>query len=89
MGNCAENTAKKLGITREQQDQYAINSYKRSAAAYENNVFKNELVPVNVPQRKGKPDIVFSADEEYKRVNFEKFTKLATVFQVYFVNLKL
>ncbi|XP_067212315.1 acetyl-CoA acetyltransferase, mitochondrial isoform X2 [Linepithema humile] len=81
MGNCAENTAKKLNITRQQQDEYAINSYKRSAAAYEKNVFKDELVPVNVPQRKGKPDVIFSEDEEYKRVNFEKFGKLSTVFQ--------
>jgi len=81
MGNCAENTAKKLGITRQQQDEYAISSYKRSAAAYEQNIFKDELVSVNVPQRKGKPDVVFTADEEYKRVNFEKFSKLATVFQ--------
>lgn len=81
MGNCAENTAKKLGITREEQDAFAINSYKRSAAAYEQNAFANELIPVNVPQRK-KDDIVFKADEEYKRVNFDKFSKLATVFQV-------
>lgn len=81
MGNCGENTAKKLGITRQQQDEYAINSYKKSAKAYENNAFASELVSVNVPQRKGQPDLVFSADEEYKRVNFDKFTKLATVFQ--------
>lgn len=81
MGNCAENTAKKHNITRQQQDEYAISSYKRSAAAYENKIFKDELVPVNVPQKKGKPDIVFSEDEEYKRVNFEKFNKLNTVFQ--------
>jgi len=82
MGNCAENTAKKLSITRQQQDEYAISSYKRSAAAYEINAFKDELVPVNVPQRKGKPDVIFSEDEEYKKVNFEKFSKLSTVFQV-------
>ncbi|CAK1555187.1 unnamed protein product [Leptosia nina] len=81
MGNCAENTAKKLEITREQQDEYAINSYKRSAAAYENKAFADELVPVSVPQRRGAPPVIFSEDEEYKRVNFEKFTKLATVFQ--------
>lgn len=81
MGNCAENTAKKLNITRQQQDEYAISSYKRSAAAYDNNVFKDELVSVNVPQKKGKPDISVTADEEYKRVNFEKFDKLSTVFQ--------
>ncbi|KAM0732844.1 Acetyl-CoA acetyltransferase, mitochondrial [Formica fusca] len=81
MGNCAENTAKKLNITRQQQDEYAISSYKRSAAAYENNVFKDELVSVSVPQKKGKPDVIFIEDEEYKRVNFEKFGNLNTVFQ--------
>ncbi|XP_024876352.1 acetyl-CoA acetyltransferase, mitochondrial [Temnothorax curvispinosus] len=81
MGNCAENTAKKLNITRQQQDEYAISSYQRSAAAYDNNVFKDELVSVSVPQKKGKPDVTFTADEEYKRVNFEKFGKLSTVFQ--------
>ncbi|XP_072752720.1 acetyl-CoA acetyltransferase, mitochondrial isoform X2 [Anoplolepis gracilipes] len=81
MGNCAENTAKKLNITRQQQDEYAISSYKRSAEAYKNNVFKDELVPVSVPQKKGKPDIIFVEDEEYKRVNFEKFGNLSTVFQ--------
>ncbi|XP_076668027.1 acetyl-CoA acetyltransferase 1 isoform X2 [Andrena cerasifolii] len=81
MGNCAENTAKKLKITRDEQDEYAINSYKRSAAAYTNKAFQDELVPVNVPQKKGKPDIVFNEDEEYKRVDFTKFSKLNTVFQ--------
>ncbi|KAG5900531.1 hypothetical protein JTB14_022838 [Gonioctena quinquepunctata] len=81
MGNCAESTAKKLGITRQQQDDYAINSYKRSAEAYRNNAFASELVPVSVPQKKGQPDFVLSTDEEYKRVNFDKFRNLATVFQ--------
>ncbi|XP_076279615.1 acetyl-CoA acetyltransferase 1 isoform X3 [Lasioglossum baleicum] len=81
MGNCAENTAKKLNITRAEQDEYAISSYKRSAAAYANKIFQAELVPVNVPQRKGKPDVVFAEDEEYKRVDFDKFSKLNTVFQ--------
>lgn len=81
MGNCTENTAKKFNITRQQQDEYAISSYKRSAAAYDNNVFKDELISVNVPQKKGKPDVSFTTDEEYKRVNFEKFSKLNTVFQ--------
>lgn len=81
MGNCAENTSKKLGITREQQDEYAINSYKRSAEAWKSKVFESEIVPVSVPQKKGVPDVVFAEDEEYKRVNFDKFAKLATVFQ--------
>ncbi|XP_015433043.1 PREDICTED: acetyl-CoA acetyltransferase, mitochondrial isoform X1 [Dufourea novaeangliae] len=82
MGNCAENTAKKLSITRAEQDEYAVNSYKRSATAYANKIFQDELVPINVPQKKGKPDVVFNEDEEYKRVDFAKFAKLNTVFQL-------
>ncbi|XP_047365306.1 acetyl-CoA acetyltransferase, mitochondrial isoform X2 [Vespa velutina] len=81
MGNCAENIAKKLNITRQEQDKYAINSYKRSAAAYEKKVFNDQIVSVNVPQKKGKPDIIFTEDEEYKKVNFDRFDKLNTVFQ--------
>ncbi|XP_059485107.1 acetyl-CoA acetyltransferase, mitochondrial [Neocloeon triangulifer] len=81
MGSCAENTAKKLGISRQQQDEFAISSYKKSAAAYENGHIKDELVAVKVPQGRGKPDLEVSTDEEYKKVNFEKFPKLSTVFQ--------
>ncbi|KAK9877734.1 hypothetical protein WA026_019414 [Henosepilachna vigintioctopunctata] len=81
MGNCEENTAKKLSISRQEQDDYGINSYKRSAVAWQNKVFASELVPVKVPQKKEAPDLIFTEDEEYKRVNFEKFTKLSTVFQ--------
>lgn len=81
MGNCAENTAKKLNITRQQQDEYAISSYKRAADAWKNKIFDAEITPVSIPQKKGKPDIVISEDEEYKRVNFDKFGNLATVFQ--------
>lgn len=81
MGNCGENTAKKLGITRQQQDEFAIGSYKKSAAAWKDKVFDNELIPVPVPQRKGQPDKLFSEDEEYKRIDFDKFGKLQTVFQ--------
>lgn len=81
MGVCAERTASKHKITREQQDQFAISSYKKSAEAYKINAFASELVPVKVPQRKGQPDKIVAEDEEYKRVNFEKFGTLATVFQ--------
>ncbi|KAG8239681.1 hypothetical protein J437_LFUL017234 [Ladona fulva] len=81
MGNCAENTAKKCGISREDQDQYAMNSYKRSAKAYADGAFKSELLEVKIPQKKGKPDVLVNEDEEYKRVDFSKFKKLATVFQ--------
>ncbi|XP_074160435.1 acetyl-CoA acetyltransferase, mitochondrial [Sminthopsis crassicaudata] len=80
MGNCAENTAKKLNISREEQDAYAINSYSRSKASWEAGVFTDEIVPVTVSQ-KGKPDIVVKEDEEYKRVDFSKVPKLKTVFQ--------
>ncbi|KAJ8932892.1 hypothetical protein NQ314_014373 [Rhamnusium bicolor] len=81
MGVCAENTAKKMGINRQQQDEFAISSYKRSEEAYKKNIYASELIAVNVPQKRGQPDLVFSADEEYKRVNFDKFSRLATVFQ--------
>lgn len=81
MGNCAENTAKKLQISRQDQDDYAISSYKRSADAYANNEFASELVNVSVPQKRGQPDLIFAADEEFKRVDFGKFGKLNTVFQ--------
>lgn len=80
MGNCAENTAKKMGITRKDQDDYAISSYKRSAIAWENKVFEAEITPVRI-QQKRKPEIVVAEDEEYKRVNFDKFGQLSTVFQ--------
>ncbi|XP_070494132.1 acetyl-CoA acetyltransferase B, mitochondrial [Chironomus tepperi] len=81
MGNCAENTAKKLNITRQQQDEFGISSYKRSAEAWKNKVFDSQITPVTIPQKKGKPNIVISEDEEYKRVNFDKFGSLGTVFQ--------
>ncbi|KAL4716170.1 hypothetical protein ACJJTC_013947 [Scirpophaga incertulas] len=81
MGNCAENTAKKFNISRQQQDDYAISSYKKSATAYEQKVFADELVPVQVPQKRGAPPLTFAEDEEYKKINFDKFNKLATVFQ--------
>ncbi|XP_075158659.1 acetyl-CoA acetyltransferase 1 [Haematobia irritans] len=80
MGNCAENTAKKMGITRQEQDDFAVTSYKRSAKAWSDKVFDAEIAPVTI-QQKRKADVVISEDEEYKRVNFDKFGKLATVFQ--------
>ncbi len=79
MGNCADNTAKEMNITREQQDQYAINSYQRVAAATESGFLKDEIVPIVIPQRKGDP-LVMSEDEEFKKVNFEKIPNLRPVF---------
>lgn len=79
MGVCADNTAREYQISREEQDEFAILSYKRSAASTESGVFKDEIVPVEVPQRKGDPVLV-SEDEEYKRVNFDKIPSLRPVF---------
>lgn len=79
MGNCADNTAKEMKITREMQDEYAINSYKRSAAAWEAGKFAEEIVPVEVPQRRGDA-LVISEDEEYKNVKFDKIPSLGPVF---------
>lgn len=79
MGNCADNTAKEMNISREAQDQYAISSYKKAAHSVENGYFKNEIVPVAIPQRKGDP-IMMTEDEEYKNVKFEKIPSLRPVF---------
>ena len=79
MGVCADNTAKKYEISREAQDAFAIQSYKRAAAATESGHFKNEIIPVSIPQRKGDP-IVMTEDEEYKKVRFEKIPALRAAF---------
>lgn len=78
MGNSAELCAKELKISREEQDAFAIESYKRSAAAWKEGRFAEEVVPVTVATRKG--DVVVSEDEEYKQVNFEKVPQLKPVF---------
>ncbi|ROI10394.1 acetyl-CoA C-acyltransferase [Chryseobacterium sp. H3056] len=80
MGVCAEKCAAEYGFSREDQDNFAIESYKRSAKAWSEGKFDNELVPVEIPQRKGEP-VIFKEDEEFKAVNFEKIGTLATVFQ--------
>ena len=79
MGSCADNTAREMNISREEQDAYAITSYKRAAAATEQGKFKEEIIPVEIPQRKGDP-VIMDADEEYKHVNFEKLPGLRPVF---------
>lgn len=79
MGNCAENTAKEMNISREAQDEYAINSYKRAEAATTAGNFKDEIVPVAIPQRKGDP-VIMEEDEEYSNVNFDKIPSLRPVF---------
>ncbi|MEP0985612.1 acetyl-CoA C-acyltransferase [Ekhidna sp.] len=79
MGNCADNTAKEMNISREAQDEYAINSYKKVAASTEAGDFKDEIVPVEIPQRKGDP-VVMDEDEEFRNVNFDKIPGLRPVF---------
>lgn len=79
MGNCAELCAKDMKFTREQQDAFAIESYKRSAAAWTAGKFKDEVIPVTVKTKKG--DVVVAEDEEYKNVSFDKIPTLKPVFQ--------
>ncbi len=79
MGNAAELCAKDCNISREDQDEFAITSYKKSAAAWEAGKFDEEIVPVMIPQRKGDPK-VFDHDEEYKNVFFDKIPNLRPVF---------
>lgn len=80
MGVCAEKCATEYQISREEQDNFAIESYKRAAKAWKEGKFKEEIISVEVPQRKGEP-IIFSEDEEYKAVKFDKIPALPTVFQ--------
>ncbi len=79
MGVCADNTAKEMKITRQEQDAYAINSYKRSAAAWAAGKFKDEIIPVEITGKKGDVTL-FAEDEEYKNVNFDKIPGLKPVF---------
>ncbi len=79
MGNAADLCAATKKITREQQDAFAISSYKRSAEAWKAGKFTDEIVPVEIPQRKG-DSIVFKEDEEYKNVRFEKIPELKPAF---------
>jgi len=79
MGNAAELCAKECNISREEQDEFAIESYKKSAKSWKEGKFKDEVVGVEIPQRKGDP-ILFDEDEEYKNVFFEKIPKLRPVF---------
>jgi acetyl-CoA C-acetyltransferase len=79
MGNAAENTARQMNITREMQDSFAIESYKRAAEAVKSGAFKEEIVPVKIEQR-GKDPLMVSEDEEYTKVNFDKIPALKPVF---------
>lgn len=79
MGVCADACAVDHGFSREDQDKYAIQSYERSAKAWKEGKFDNEVVPVEVPQRRGEPVIV-KEDEEYKNVKMDKMASLRPAF---------
>ena len=79
MGVCADECAAKYEFSREDQDAFAIQSYKRSAKAWSEGKFDDEIVPVSIPQRRGEP-VIFSEDEEYKNVKMEKIPALRAAF---------
>lgn len=78
MGNCAENTAKKYEISREEQDDFAILTYKRAQEAYKAGLFKDEIVPVTVKSKKG--ETIVSEDEGYNKLKLEKVPTLKPAF---------
>jgi acetyl-CoA C-acetyltransferase len=79
MGVCADACAIKYGFSREDQDAYAIQSYQRSSEAWKSGKFSDEIIPVEIPQRKGAP-ILMTEDEEYKNVKMEKIPSLRAAF---------
>ena len=79
MGTCGDACAKEYNFSREDQDSFAITSYNRSAKAWKEGKFDNEIVPVEIPQRKGDP-ILFKEDEEYKNVKMDKIPNLRPAF---------
>jgi acetyl-CoA C-acetyltransferase len=80
MGNAAELCAAEKSITREEQDAFAIESYKRSQKADKDGIFKNEIIPIEIPQRKGDP-VIIDRDEEMHKVKFERIPTLRPVFK--------
>jgi acetyl-CoA C-acetyltransferase len=79
MGVCAEICAKEMNISREEQDQFALQSYEKSTKSWENGFFKNEITEVKIETRKG--ERIINEDDEFKNINLEKFKKLRTVFK--------
>ena len=79
MGLCAETCAKEMSFSREEQDHFAITSYERSAKAWKENKFSNEVINVEVPQRRG-DNLNINEDEEYKKVKIDKIPNLKPVF---------
>lgn len=81
MGMCAENTCKKHGITREQQDDFAKSSYQRSSKAYESGLLAKEIEAVEIDGRKpNDPKKIVDSDEEFRKIDFDRMTKLKPAF---------
>ena len=79
MGNCAELCAREKGISREDQDAFAVESYRRATEAWQDGKFNQEVVPVSVPQRRGEP-VVVDCDEEHTNVRLDKIPQLRPAF---------
>ena len=79
MGNCAELCAREKGISREDQDAFAVESYRRATEAWQDGKFSKEVVPVSVPQRRGEP-VVVDCDEEHTNVRLDKIPQLRPAF---------
>ena len=79
MGQCGDATAKKYGISREEQDAFAIRSYQRAQEATSSGKFSDEITPIPIPQKKGDP-IMFASDEEIYKVDFSKIPGLKAAF---------
>ena len=80
MGICAEKCAEEMSFSREEQDIFAINSYQKSEKAWANKKFNEEIIPINIKDRRGNT-ITISEDEEYKNIKIEKVPKLKPVFK--------
>jgi acetyl-CoA C-acetyltransferase len=80
MGNITEICAKKFNISREEQDEYGLNSYRRAKAAHENGYFKEEICPVSVVNKKGPPKVI-TDDEEYHKIDEARFRALQPAFE--------
>ena len=80
MGNTAENIAEKYGISRKEQDEMGLLSHQRARAAIKNGTFKEEIVPIVIPQKKGEP-LIYDTDERPMDTSFEKMSRLPTAFK--------
>jgi len=82
MGDCAELTISKFGVTREEQDEYALSSYEKSKSSWSNGVFEHEVVPVTVKgKRKGMPSVTVAVDEEFTKLDTDKLVRLRPLFK--------